>query len=130
MVKARRIALKYVIAKFGNHAIQNITKQDYQAFIDEISKQFSRNYVSSIHTSANMVFKYAQSINLIKNIPTEKIKIPKIRRTIQDIENEKIQDNFFERDELGVFLLMVKERGLDGDLLTFYTTSLYWFACR
>src|SRR5699024_2774327 len=45
-VRARSKALKHAIAKFGNNSIQSINKQEYQAFIDEISKKFSRNYVS------------------------------------------------------------------------------------
>lgn len=118
-VRARKIALKQVINKFGNDPIQKITKQAYQTFIDEISEKLSRNYISSIHTSANMVFEYAQSLNLIKSIPTEKIKLPKKKLTVDDIENDSIHDKFFEKDELEKFLLLAKNEGLESDLLTF-----------
>lgn len=118
-LNTRRKTLKHVINKFGNDPIQRITKQDYQSFIDDISDEFSRNYVSNIHTSGNMVFEYAQSINLIKNIPTEKIRLPKKKKTVHDIENKKIQDKFLEKEELEEFLLMAKNNGLESDLLIF-----------
>lgn len=118
-VRARRKALKHAINEFGDKAIQSITKHEYQSFIDKISDKFSVNYVSSIHTSTNMVFEYAQSVNLIKDIPSDKIKLPRKKKTIEDIENEKIQDKFFEKDELEEFLLLAKNEGLEGDLLTF-----------
>ncbi len=118
-VRARRKALKHAINEFGDKAIQSITKHEYQSFIDKISGKFSVNYVSSIHTSSNMVFEYAQSVNLIKDIPSDKIKLPRKKKTIEDIENEKIQDKFFEKDELEEFLLLAKNEGLEGDLLTF-----------
>ncbi|GAA0455392.1 site-specific integrase [Alkalibacillus silvisoli] len=122
-VRARNKALKHAIAKFGNDSIQSINKQEYQAFIDEISKKFSRNYVSSIHTSANMVFEYAHGINLIQGIPTEKIRLPKKKKTVHDIENESIRDKFLEKEELEEFLLMAKNNGLESDLLLFTTLA-------
>lgn len=122
-VRARNKALKHAINEFGDKAIQRITKQEYQSFIDEISSKFSRNYVSSIHSSANMVFQYALSINLIKDIPSEKIKLPKKRKTVEDIESESIHDKFLEKDELEKFLLTAKTNGLDSDLLMFTTLA-------
>lgn len=118
-VRARRKALKHAINEFGDKAIQSITKQEYQSFIDKISDKFSVNYVSSIHSSANLVFQYAQSINLMKDIPSEKIKLPRKKKTIEDIENDSIHDKFFEKDELEKFLLLAKNEGLKGDLLIF-----------
>src|SRR5699024_2179972 len=122
-VRARNKALKHAINEFGDKAIQRITKQEYQSFIDEISSKFSRNYVSSIHSSANMVFQYALSINLIKDIPSEKIKLPNKRKTVEDIESESIHDKFLEKDELEKFLLTAKTNGLDSDLLMFTTLA-------
>src|SRR5699024_1468149 len=65
----------------------------------------------------------AQSINLIKDIPTEKIKLPKKMKTVEDIENDSIRDKFFEKDELEEFLLMAKNEGLENDLLLFTTLA-------
>src|SRR5699024_8683464 len=40
-VRARKKALKHAINEFGDKAIQSVTKHEYQAFIDDISKKFS-----------------------------------------------------------------------------------------
>lgn len=122
-LNTRKKTLKHGINEFGNEPIQKITKQDYQTFIDKISKKLSRNYVSIIHSSVNLVFKYAQDINLIKNIPTENIRLPREKKTIEDIENDSINDKFLEKQELEEFLLMAKNKGLDNDLLTFTTLA-------
>lgn len=98
---------------------QKITKKAYQDVIDQLATQFSTNYISSIHTSANMVFEYAHSLKLIKEIPTKEIKLPKKKKTVSELENDEINEKFLEKEELEEFLTVAKENGLDGDLLAF-----------
>jgi hypothetical protein len=85
-LRARRIALKHIINEFGQIQLQKITKKAYQDVIDKLSNKFSTNYISSIHTSANMVFEYALSLKLIKNIPSKDIKLPKKKTTVSELE--------------------------------------------
>src|SRR5699024_8930652 len=117
-LKDRKISLNHVSNEFGNKPIQRITKKDYQDFIDKL--KFSTSYISSIHTSANMVFEYAKENKLIKEIPTQYIKLPKKKKTVADLEKgNAIQDKFLEKEELEEFLTVAKKEGLEGDLLTF-----------
>ena len=82
--------------------------------------KFSSNYISSIHTSTNMVFEYAKSLNLLKEIPTKDIKLPKKKINLSDLEKgDSIFDKFLEKDELEEFLTTTKHEGLEGDLLAF-----------
>lgn len=119
-LRARRIALKHITNEFGQTAIQKVTKKAYQDVIDKLSNEFSTNYVSSIHTSANMVFEYAHSLNLIKEVPTKGIKLPKKKKTVSDLENDNsINEKFLEKEELEEFLTVAKKEGLEGDLLAF-----------
>ncbi|PEI37464.1 tyrosine-type recombinase/integrase [Bacillus pseudomycoides] len=119
-VRARRIALKHIINEFGQLPIQKITKKDYQDFIDKLATQFSTNYVSSIHSSTNMVFEYAITNNLIKEAPTKGIKLPKKKKTVSDLENDNsINEKFLEKEELEEFLTVTKNEGLESDLLAF-----------
>ncbi|MDA2519781.1 tyrosine-type recombinase/integrase [Bacillus cereus] len=119
-VRARRIALKHIINEFGQLPIQKITKKDYQDVIDKLATQFSTNYVSSIHTSTNMVFEYAITNNLIKEAPTKGIKLPKKKKTVSDLENDNsINEKFLEKEELEEFLTVTKNEGLESDLLAF-----------
>lgn len=119
-LRARRIALKHIIKEFGNIPIQKIKKKAYQDVIDKLSNQFSTNYLSSIHTSTNMVFEYANSLNLIKETPTKGIKLPKKKKTVSDLEKDNsIHEKFLEKEELEEFLTIAKNEGLEGDLLAF-----------
>ncbi|MBT2569853.1 tyrosine-type recombinase/integrase [Planococcus sp. ISL-110] len=117
--RARRIALNHVINEFGQTLIQKITKKAYQDMIDELSSRFSTNYVSSIHTSANMVFIYAHENKMIKDLPSKDIRLPKKKKTVADLENDSINEKFLEKEELEEFLNVAKHEGLEGDLLTF-----------
>ncbi|MET7021617.1 tyrosine-type recombinase/integrase [Bacillus mycoides] len=119
-LRARRIALKHIINEFGQTPIQKITKKAYQDVIDKLSTQFSTNYISSIHTSTNMVFEYAHTLNLIKELPTKGIKLPKKKKTVSDLENDNsINEKFLEKEELEEFLTIAKNEGLESDLLAF-----------
>lgn len=117
--RARRIALTHVEKTFGQTLIQKITKKAYQDMIDDLSNRFSPNYVSSMHTSANMVFTYAHENKLIKDIPSNNVKLPKKKKTVDDLEKDSINEKFLEKEELEEFLSVAKKDGLEGDLLTF-----------
>ncbi|WP_096271764.1 tyrosine-type recombinase/integrase [Paucisalibacillus globulus] len=119
-LRARKIALKHILNEFGQLPIQRITKKAYQDTIDQLSTKFSYNYVSSINTSANMVFEYASQFKLIKDIPTKDIKIPKPKVTVSDLEKDQfIHEKFLEKEELVEFLTHTDNEGLEGDLLVF-----------
>ena len=117
--RAREKAIKHIIHEFGQVPIQKITKKSYQDTIDQLANTFSSNYVSSIHTSANMVFMYAHENKLIREIPSRDIKLPKKKKTVSDLENDSINEKFLEKEELGEFLTVTKNEGLEGDLLAF-----------
>ena len=59
-------AIQHAIERFNTKPIQTIKKHDYQRFVDDISAQYSKNYVDSIVASTNMIFKYAYDTRLIK----------------------------------------------------------------
>ncbi|WP_077596024.1 tyrosine-type recombinase/integrase [Oceanobacillus kimchii] len=119
-LRARKIALTHIRNEFGDIAMQKISKKAYQDVLDKLANKFSTNYVSSIHSSANMVFSYAKENKLIKDILTNDIKLPKKKKTVSDLEKgDSIKEKFLEKEELEEFLTAAKNEGLDGDLLTF-----------
>lgn len=121
--RARKIALNHVTQKFGDTLIQKINKQNYQDMIDKLAVLFSSNYISSIHSSANMVFTYAYENNLISTVPSKDIKLPKKKKTVEELEVQNINEKFLEKEELEEFLLVAKKEGLESDLLTFSTLA-------
>ncbi|PTL37654.1 tyrosine-type recombinase/integrase [Alkalicoccus saliphilus] len=123
-LRARKIALKHMIAHFENVPIQKINKKAYQDAIDKLAASFSENYISSIHSSAHMVFEYAVELKLLKENPAKKAKLPKRKVTLEELENRNsIEEKYMEKAELEEFLTATKEHGLDGDLLTFTLLS-------
>lgn len=127
-VRARQKALNITLDKFSGHLLQQITKYDYQKFIDEVSKKYSDNYVSSIHSSSNMVFNYAKEMKLISELPSEGVKRPKKKKTVEELENNELLEQFLEKEELKTFLSVTKEHGLDNDFVLF--TLLAYSGCR
>lgn len=65
-VRAREKAIQHAIQHFNTKPIQTIKKHDYQRFVDDMSIQYSKNYVDSIVASTNMIFKYAYDMKLIR----------------------------------------------------------------
>src|SRR5699024_5377251 len=86
-INTRKIDLKHIKANFGDDPIQKITKMDYQSFIDDMSEKVSNNFVRGIHTTSKLIFEYAKEMKLINSVPTENIRIPKQKKTIEDIED-------------------------------------------
>lgn len=107
-VRAREKAIYHAKQQFGNKSIQTITKRDYQAFVDDISTRFSKNYVDSIVSSTNLIFKYALDMKIIAKSPIEGIKRTKFKPTVEDLEQNSLQQKFLEKDELFEFLSVAK----------------------
>lgn len=107
-VRAREKAIYHAKQLFGNRSIQTITKRDYQAFVDDISARFSKNYVDSIVSSTNLIFKYALDMKIIAKSPIEGIKRTKFKPTVEDLEQNSLQQKFLEKDELFEFLSVAK----------------------
>ena len=122
-VRARKIALKHLISAWGHLPIRKVTKHMYQARINELNKKYSRNYIDSIHTTGNMIFKHAIRLDLIQHNPTDSFVMPKKHLTVKEIEDETLQEKFLELDELKNFLSLTRKLGLDLDLLTFATLA-------
>lgn len=127
-VRARQKAVNVAINEFGEYQLYQITKNVYQTFIDNMSKKYSKNYVDSIHSSSDMAFQYAKEMQYIKEVPSEGIKRPKKRKTVEELENENISEQFLEKHELMTFLSVTKEHGLDNDFVLF--TLLAYSGCR
>ncbi|MBT2812798.1 site-specific integrase [Staphylococcus coagulans] len=107
-VRVREKAIYHAVQRFGTYPIQSIKKHDYQRFVDDMTAQFSKNYVDSIVASTNMIFKYAYDMKLIRVLPIEGIKRPKKKHTVEELEETEIHKKFLEKDELIEFLKVAK----------------------
>ncbi|MEK4800681.1 tyrosine-type recombinase/integrase [Oceanobacillus sp. FSL K6-0118] len=122
-VRARKYAIKHLLDIWGATAIKRITKHMYQTELDKLSRKFSRNYIESIHSTANMIFKYAIRKDLLHSSPSSAFIMPKKQVTVEEIEQENIQEKFLELHELKEFLTLAKKHGLSMDYLMFTTLA-------
>jgi len=124
-VRAREKAIYHAVQRFGIYQIQSIKKHDYQRFVDDMSSQFSKNYVDSIVASTNMIFKYAYDMKLIRVLPIEGIKRPKKKISVEELEDSEIHKKFLEKDELFQFLEVAKNHHSPQNSFEVFTTLAY-----
>ncbi|MBM0812576.1 tyrosine-type recombinase/integrase [Staphylococcus epidermidis] len=124
-VRAREKAIQHAIERFNTKPIQTIKKHDYQRFVDDMSAQYSKNYVDSIVASTNMIFKYAHDMKLIKTLPSEGIKRPKKKVSVEELEDSEIHKKFLEKDELFQFLEVAKNHHSPQNSFEVFTTLAY-----
>jgi integrase len=122
-VRARSKEMKHFISEWGPYEIQKITKQTYHKRIVELSKKYSRNYMSCIHACGRMIFNHAVELGLIKVNPTDNVQLPKYQKKIEDIENQEEEIKFLEKEELAKFLRLTDSDGLEMDSLIFTTLA-------
>lgn len=120
-IRIRTKEIKILNRYIAKTNIAKITTRKYQKILNDLTEQeYARNTISGVHTTAGLIFKYAIQQKLLKYSPTEGAVVPKKRLTVEDIENNPIEEKYFEKEELEEFLLTVKEFGLDMDLERFY----------
>lgn len=124
-VRTREKAIHHAIERFNTKPIQTIKKHDYQRFVDDMSAQYSKNYVDSIVASTNMIFKYAYEMRLIKALPSEGIKRPKKKVSVEELEDIEIHKKFLEKDELFQFLEVAKYHHSPQNSFEVFTTLAY-----
>ncbi|MER1249814.1 site-specific integrase [Bacillus sp. C10(2022)] len=101
--------------------IAEITTREYQNILNDlIEEEYARNTVKGVHVTARMIFNYAVTVKLLKDNPVLGAAVPKKRLTVEEIEKNKIEEKYLEKDELEEFLFAVKKFGLDMDLERFY----------
>lgn len=121
-VRARRIAAKRLLDVWERYPISSITLSMYQQRMDDLSLQFSENYIDSIHTTGRMIFNHAHKLQLIKTNPTQHFEKPRMKKDVVEEEYQEIE-NFLDREELTEFLLLTRKSGLRGDLMLFTTLA-------
>lgn len=115
-------------AHFKFTRIQDITKKQYQFFLDSlkfVEKKdktigLSQNFINNIHVSNKLVFSYAMDNGIIKTDPSKGIEVPKYQETVEQLENETEIPNYMEKEELVHFLKIIKEHGTEQDYHFFY----------
>lgn len=118
-VRVRKHESNHLKAEFKLIKAREITKKIYQDALISLNKKLSESTMSGIHTTGRMIFKYALEFDFIKLNPTQYAKVPKKRKTVEQLESETEVPKYLEKEELAVFLQCAKDHGLDGDYAIF-----------
>lgn len=101
-VQERNVRLN-IIPRWGNYRLKDITRKEYQQWINELKGHYSEGTVRRIHSIMSSALDDAvHEFNILLENPTKKIKIPK------DAEKSS-KVNHFTREELGKFLDTIKK---------------------
>ena len=120
-IRIRKTEIDILNRYFGRTPIINITHSMYQDMLIHMNrkgnkgKPYSENTILGVNTCANMIFEYAKRNKWIKDNPRDGATIPKKRLTVDDLKENKIEETYFERDELEQFFEAISKYGLEND---------------
>ncbi|USK34167.1 Arm DNA-binding domain-containing protein [Bacillus sp. F19] len=129
-IRVRNHEIGHLNRYFAHYKIKDVTKKMYQNALNDLKKkeQLAHNTISGIHGTAKMIFKRALEQDLLLADPTEYAFIPKDKKTVEDIENQKVEEKYLEKHELKDFLETAKTKGEIDDYVIFLT--LAWTGLR
>lgn len=115
---------------FKKLKMKNITRDQYQSALDDLKSNGKKpgvgladNTLDGIHSTGRAIFKKAVELGVIRKDPTQYTYVPKIQKTIDELEKQKEEVKYLEKEELALFLKTAQEQGLDGDYETFLTLA-------
>lgn len=100
-VQERNVRLN-ILPRWGSYRLKDITRTEYQKWINELRGHYSEGTVRRIHSIMGSAMNDAvHEFNIIRENPIQKIKVPK--------DTEKVDKvSFFTKDQLEQFLDAVK----------------------
>jgi len=128
-VRVRIHEIGHLNEYFAQYKLKDINKKMYQNMLTDLknTKQLAHNTISGIHGTARMIFKRAMEQDLIVSYPSQFAFIPKDKKTVEDIENTKVEDKYLEKHELKLFLDAAKEMDEETYAMLF---TLAWTGFR
>ncbi|KQL17647.1 tyrosine-type recombinase/integrase [Cytobacillus solani] len=129
-IRVRNHEIGHLNRYFAKYKIKDITKRMYQSALNDLKKKekLAHNTISGIHGTGRMIFKRALEQDYLLVDPTEFAFIPKDKKTVEDIENQKVEEKYLEKHELKDFLETAKTLGEVDDYVIFLT--LAWTGLR
>lgn len=119
-LRVRKHESGHLIDQFGIYKAKDVTKKMYQDALNKIKRKgLADSTIEGIHTTGRMIFGYAREFDIITVNPTEFAKVPKTKKTVEELESENEVVKYLEKEQLAVFLKAAKEQGLFGDYAIF-----------
>lgn len=129
-IRVRTHELGHLNKYFANYKIKDINKKMYQKALNDLKRKenLAHNTISGIHSTGRMIFKRAIEQDLLLVDPTQFAFIPKDKQTVEDIENQHVEEKYLEKQELKLLLDTAANNGEIDDYVIFLT--LAWTGLR
>ncbi|OIJ16211.1 site-specific integrase [Anaerobacillus arseniciselenatis] len=123
-IRLRKYGIKKLLPYLAHIKLKNVSEEMFQEALDDLkANNLAKSTLEGILATGKMIFDMAVHKKLIREDPTKKVYIKKDPKVINETDDEKNQDedlpNYFEKDELKVFLDAAKKYGLFMDVLIF-----------
>ncbi|MET1031462.1 hypothetical protein [Domibacillus tundrae] len=103
----------------------------HQKMLNDLNDQeYVKTSIEGVHVTANMIFKYSVKEKMRKYNPCTGAVIPTKKLTVEEIENQTMEDKYLEWDEMFEFLEVVNQHGLPVDREIFYLLVFLWNAIQ
>lgn len=120
-VRIRKNEVATLCGYIGKVTLTSLSLKAYQNILYDLdNKGKAKSTMDGVHITANMIFKYAILNKWIKDNPCTGSVVPVKRRTVEEIENNPIEEKYLENKELEEFLQAARQHGLDYDKEIFY----------
>jgi integrase len=134
-VRVREKEIKIILKHYAHVNIDKVTSRMHQKMLNDLDdkgyavkdkngdliyKPYTKTTIEGVHTTAGMIFKYAIKEKLRRDNPCIGAVIPEKKLTVEEIENNTIEEKYLEKDELFKFLDTTKQYGLHEDVEIFY----------
>jgi integrase len=119
-VRTRKFGLKVLLTCFAFEQMTNINRKSYEKALNDLLDQgYADNTITIVHSTARLIFKAAMQDDVIKKNPLQYATVPRIEKTVEELEDEEEIVKYLEKDDLSTFLKLARTRGLENDYLVF-----------
>jgi len=128
-LRVRKHEISKLMPYFAKLKMKAITRAQYQdALVDlkmngKKGKGYLDNTMDGVHRTGRMIFKKAVELGVIRSDPTDFAYVPKVQKTVDELEKEQTKMKFLEKEDLATFLQTTETQGLDQDHAIFLTLA-------
>lgn len=108
-----------LLGYFENCKLKDITKSMYQAALNDLYAKEQLAAISGIHSTGRMIFTEAVKLDVIKQDPTQYAQLPRLQKTVEQLEQEEELAKYLEKEQLQLLLNTAREKGLEQDFVIF-----------
>jgi len=113
-IRVRKHEISRLMDYFQYLKMKDITRKQYQEALNDLkARGYAENTIDGAHRTGRMIFRRAVELEVIKTDPTEYAIVPKVQKTVEELEREKELPKYLEKEELAHFLSIIPDHQMD-----------------